>query len=81
MPLSGGAHRPTLVGKRVLVTGAAHRIGRALAMAAAPDILKIVPAQRWGILDEVGNALVFLLDGPEYVTGEGLHVDGGRHLL
>ena len=45
-----------------------------------PAILDNVPAQRWGTLDEVGEALVFLLDGPEYVTGEVLYVDGGRHL-
>ncbi len=44
-------------------------------------ILQKVPAQRWGTLDEVGDALVFLLGGPEYVTGEVLYVDGGRHLL
>ncbi len=46
-----------------------------------PAILKNVPAQRWGTLDEVGDALVFLLGGPEYVTGEVLYVDGGRHLV
>jgi NAD(P)-dependent dehydrogenase (short-subunit alcohol dehydrogenase family) len=49
--------------------------------AADPAILKNVPAQRWGTLAEVGEALVFLLDGPEYVTGQVLYVDGGRHLL
>ena len=46
-----------------------------------PAILDKVPAKRWGTLAEVGDALVFLLDGPEYVTGEILYVDGGRHLL
>jgi len=25
--------------------------------------------------------LVFLLEGPAYITGEILHVDGGRHLV
>lgn len=40
-----------------------------------------VPARRWADLDEVGQALLFLLDGPEYITGEILHLDGGRHLL
>lgn len=49
--------------------------------AADPSILNRVPAQRWGTLAEVGEALVFLLDGPEYVTGEVLYVDGGRHLV
>ena len=47
----------------------------------APNILDQVPAGRWASLDEVGQALIFLLDGPAYVTGEILHVDGGRHLL
>ncbi len=39
-----------------------------------------VPAGRWASLDEVDRALLFLLDGPAYITGEILHVDGGRHL-
>jgi NAD(P)-dependent dehydrogenase (short-subunit alcohol dehydrogenase family) len=45
------------------------------------NILDNVPAHRWANLEEVGQALVFLLDGPAYVTGEILHVDGGRHLV
>jgi NAD(P)-dependent dehydrogenase (short-subunit alcohol dehydrogenase family) len=45
------------------------------------NILDNVPAHRWANLEEVGQALVFLLDGPTYVTGEILHVDGGRHLV
>jgi pteridine reductase len=45
------------------------------------NILDRVPARRWADPDEVGQALVFLLDGPAYVTGEILHVDGGRHLV
>jgi pteridine reductase len=45
------------------------------------NVLDRVPAGRWASLEEVGQALVFLLDGPEYVTGEILHVDGGRHLV
>jgi NAD(P)-dependent dehydrogenase (short-subunit alcohol dehydrogenase family) len=46
-----------------------------------PNILKNVPAGRWADLDEVGQALIFLLDGPSYITGEILHIDGGRHLV
>ena len=46
-----------------------------------PNILNRVPARRWANLEEVSQALVFLLNGPAYVTGEILHVDGGRHLL
>jgi pteridine reductase len=43
--------------------------------------IKAVPAGRWAELDEVSQALLFLLDGPEYITGEILHLDGGRHLV
>ena len=49
--------------------------------AASPDILKAVPSGRWGELHEVESALVFLLAGPAYITGEIIHVDGGRHLI
>jgi pteridine reductase len=49
--------------------------------AAPANILDKIPAHRWADLDEVGQALVFFLDGPAYVTGEILHVDGGRHLV
>jgi pteridine reductase len=49
--------------------------------AATADILNHIPAHRWADLEEVGQALVFLLDGPAYVTGEIIHVDGGRHLV
>ena len=43
--------------------------------------LKQIPAARWANLEEVDQALVFLLDGPAYITGEIMHVDGGRHLV
>jgi pteridine reductase len=45
-----------------------------------PDLLEKIPAGRWGSLDEVGEALLFLLLGPAYITGEIIHLDGGRHL-
>jgi pteridine reductase len=48
--------------------------------AASEAILEPVPARRWADLEEVGQSLLFLLDGPAFVTGEILHVDGGRHL-
>ncbi len=44
-------------------------------------IIEPVPAGRWAALEEVGQALLFLLDGPGYVTGEIIHLDGGRHLV
>lgn len=44
------------------------------------DALEGVPTARWGKVEEATDALLFLLAGPEFVTGEILHVDGGRHL-
>jgi NAD(P)-dependent dehydrogenase (short-subunit alcohol dehydrogenase family) len=49
--------------------------------AAVNTILKNVPAQRWANMDEVSRALIFLLDGPAYLTGDILYLDGGRHLV
>lgn len=46
-----------------------------------PEILSSVPAGRWATLDELGQALLFLLCGPAYITGEIIHLDGGRHLV
>lgn len=48
---------------------------------ASPDLLKSVPARRWAELEEVQQALLFLLTGPAYITGEIIHLDGGRHLF
>jgi pteridine reductase len=44
------------------------------------QLLKKVPAGRWARLEEVGSALRFLLEGPDYITGVIVHIDGGRHL-
>jgi pteridine reductase len=49
--------------------------------AANPALLDDYPARRWADLDEVGQTLLFLLDGPGYITGEIIHLDGGRHLV
>ncbi len=38
------------------------------------------PLGRWGTLEETCDALLFLLAGPDFITGEILHLDGGRHL-
>jgi NAD(P)-dependent dehydrogenase (short-subunit alcohol dehydrogenase family) len=46
-----------------------------------PEITKSIPAKRWSKEYEVEEALLFLLTGPAYITGEILHVDGGRHLV
>ena len=48
--------------------------------ASTEGLLDRVPAGRWARLEEVDQALIFLLDGPAYITGEILQVDGGRHL-
>lgn len=44
-------------------------------------ILDQVPMKRWADLEEVTQSLLFLLDGPTYITGEIIHIDGGRHLI
>jgi NAD(P)-dependent dehydrogenase (short-subunit alcohol dehydrogenase family) len=44
-------------------------------------ILSSVPYKRWGDLSEVAATILFLLTGPDYITGEIIHLDGGRHLI
>ena len=48
---------------------------------ANPAIVEKVPLKRWAREDEVENALIFLLTCPTYITGEVIHLDGGRHLV
>jgi NAD(P)-dependent dehydrogenase (short-subunit alcohol dehydrogenase family) len=60
--------------------GSANNSG-ANAGASADRILASVPAGRWARLEEVAQGLLFFLTGPDYVTGEILHIDGGRHLV
>lgn len=48
---------------------------------ARPDIVKSIPAGRWAEQKEVEQALLFVLTCPAYITGEIIHVDGGRHLV
>ena len=48
---------------------------------ASPEITKNIPMQRWAVEGEVEQALIFLLTCPAYITGEIIHVDGGRHLV
>lgn len=45
-----------------------------------PELLEGVPADRWGEVEEVVQAMLFLVSGPGYITGEIIHLDGGRHL-
>lgn len=48
---------------------------------AKPEITKNIPLKRWAKEGEAEQALIFLLTCPEYITGEILHADGGRHLI
>ena len=45
------------------------------------SIIKPVPAGRWASIKELTDSVLFLLTGPEYITGEIIHLDGGRHLV
>ncbi|WP_299028261.1 SDR family oxidoreductase [uncultured Thermanaerothrix sp.] len=47
----------------------------------ALNLLKDVPARRWATLEEVEQTLLFFLSAPTYITGEIVHLDGGRHLV
>ena len=43
------------------------------------QVLKNTPLNRWGGADEIAKAVLFLIE-TEFVTGECIRVDGGRHL-
>ncbi len=45
-----------------------------------PALVRRIPAGRLGTEEEIAEAVAFLVEGPTYVTGEILHVDGGRRL-
>lgn len=45
------------------------------------SIIDPVPAKRWAKLEELTETVKFLLTGPAYITGEIIHLDGGRHLI
>lgn len=44
-------------------------------------LIKNVPMQRWCKLEELEELIVWLLSSPAYITGEIIHLDGGRHLV
>lgn len=46
----------------------------------SPSLIKNVPMQRWANLDELEDLIAWLLSAPAYLTGEVIHLDGGRHL-
>lgn len=45
------------------------------------SIIDPVPMDRWADIKEVTDTIRFLLTGPSYITGEIIHLDGGRHLV
>ena len=51
-------------------------------LSASEKIIEAVPVKRWSEAGEAEDALLFLLSSSSaYITGEILHVDGGRHLV
>ena len=44
------------------------------------EVLAATPLARWGGADEIARATIFLAE-TDFVTGECIRVDGGRHLL
>lgn len=44
-------------------------------------VIAQTPMRRLAELHEVEQTLLFLLSGPTYITGEIIHLDGGRHLV
>lgn len=45
------------------------------------DLVSTLPIPRWADMHELEETALFLLSGPEYITGEIIHLDGGRHLI
>lgn len=43
------------------------------------EVTKLTPLRRWGGPQEIAKAVLFLID-TDFVTGECIRVDGGRHL-
>ena len=43
------------------------------------EVINATPLRRWGGAAEIAKAVLFLVDS-DFVTGECLRVDGGRHL-
>ncbi len=43
------------------------------------EVIQATPLKRWGGSDEIAKAVVFLIES-NFITGECIRVDGGRHL-
>lgn len=46
-----------------------------------PTILQKVPLKRWAQLSELENLIIYMLYSPPSLTGQIIHLDGGRHLI
>jgi NAD(P)-dependent dehydrogenase (short-subunit alcohol dehydrogenase family) len=44
------------------------------------EVMNATPLRRWGGAEEIAKAVLFLVSS-DFVTGECLRIDGGRHLL
>lgn len=53
---------------------------RGMPPALARKLVKAIPAGRMGTPEEIAEVVAFFVEGPDFVTGETLRVDGGRHL-
>ncbi|PKO17211.1 MAG: hypothetical protein CVU39_05510 [Chloroflexi bacterium HGW-Chloroflexi-10] len=45
------------------------------------QLIKRLPIPRWAEMEELHQTVLFFLNGPGYITGEIIHLDGGRHLI
>ena len=43
------------------------------------EVMEATPLARWGGSEEIAKAALFLVE-TDFVTGESIRVDGGRHL-
>jgi NAD(P)-dependent dehydrogenase (short-subunit alcohol dehydrogenase family) len=81
---NASVERNELKGKTALVTGAAKRLGRAIALALADDAypLKLaekLPLRRLGAPEDVADAVAFLLKS-DFITEQVIFVDGASHI-
>jgi NAD(P)-dependent dehydrogenase (short-subunit alcohol dehydrogenase family) len=43
------------------------------------EVINATPLRRWGDAAEIAKTVLFLVDS-DFITGECIRVDGGRHL-
>jgi pteridine reductase len=48
-----------------------------------PDekLITQIPLKRWATVEEFEEAILFLMQGPAFINGETIHLDGGRHIV